>query len=180
VRAVRDRLLRRLLGAPSDVVDRGGDHARRRLLLALLLAGCTRATKDEDPVKTDLEQLSRLVRWPATPLRAQWQVIEPARHGAPGPDDWQLAAVVELAPADRQRLQASSKPAAVDTRFAAAFVLPWFPPDLRSRFRPRPDGTVELADPPLDAGDFASPPLGGGFWLPFGEGGRLLLFLSTR
>jgi len=163
--------------------------ARRSFIAVLMaqagLAACsppaTPATPRSPDVKTDLQQLARLVRLPAPAVKAQWETAPLAHSSAPGPEDWQLWAVMDIGAAARQQLlEASPAQTGAEWQFPASLSRPWFPDALKARLETQADGSVRLRDAPRDAAAFHSPPLLQGFWLPFGDGGELLLVLQTR
>lgn len=150
------------------------------LLLPAALAGCSPSTPKPATVNTDLQQLGRLVTLPVPALKAQWETGALAQGSAPGPDDWRLWAVIDVGPAARQKLlDAAPAQSGGERVFPAHLQRPWFPPALVARFEPQADGSLRLRDAPRDAAAFFSAPLLQGFWLPFGEGGELLLVLQT-
>lgn len=156
------------------------------LLIALFLgqSACTPPNK-EMPVKENIQELSRLIKLPFSVKAAQWQVLTPGiSQTGLGPNDWGLLAVIETTPEERKALLAQAATVKIDPVFPHNWLREWFPPALRALWKPgignSTADTLQLKAQAHDARLFFNSPLQHGYFIPFGDGGQLLLYLFTN
>jgi hypothetical protein len=68
---------------------------RALTLLAMTLCfACQNENKQAPIMKTDISELSKLIKLPVTPLSAKWMVSSPASGGRLGPNDFTVIAML--------------------------------------------------------------------------------------
>ncbi len=81
-------------------------------LVAMAVCLACQNEKIEAPaLKTDIPELSKLIKLPATPVSAKWMLSSPAPGGRIGPKDFTVVAMLEFSAEGMAQVVAQSNPA---------------------------------------------------------------------
>lgn len=119
--------------------------------------------------ETDVAKLQRLIRLPAVPQAATWEIVNYGLSNTTdlGPSDWGIIVVLTYDEDTLASLRAN--PAAVkikrDLKVAQSFLRDWYPPAIVESFQP--DSASEnlvLKEPRYEPALFAASPLSDGYF----------------
>lgn len=131
------------------------------------------STSKEMKVKTDLQELARLIQLPAGTSAASWEIIQESSGGGLGPNDWSVLAILHLPQEALNGLLAQSTAQTADPGQLAALQRPW----LAAADKQHLQGNISQVYP---ATAFFKSPLQQGFFLPLPGSGQILLYLYTQ
>lgn len=81
-------------------------------MLAMAFCLACQTEKTQAPImKTDLQELSKLIQFPAAPVSAKWILSSPTTAGRIGPNDFTIVALLEFSAEGMQQVRAKSNAA---------------------------------------------------------------------